>query len=70
MIVKAIPLIPHELINIEKLLVAVLTVLSPVIGKFILHIERLRHVEAIQPYLVRIDLFVPEVTCGGAGLSL
>ena len=36
----------------------------------ILHVERLSHVHAVQPYLVGIDLLVPEVAFLGAGLGL
>ena len=36
----------------------------------ILRIERLGHVESVQPHLLRIDLLVPETAFRGAGLAL
>lgn len=59
-----------EIASFQKLLVAVPAIFSFVIGKLILHVERLGHVEAIQPDLLGIDLLMPEVAGGGAGLFL
>ena len=69
-IIKSISQIPHLIVNGKKLLVAVLTVFSIVESQFILHIERLRHIKSVQPDLVRIDQFVPEIAGGGTGLAL
>ena len=68
MIVQAIAQVPHELVDIQELLIAVKAVFPLVVGKLILHIERLGHVQSIQPDLVGIDLFVPEIAGGGSGL--
>lgn len=38
------------------------------VGSFVLHIEGLCHIKPIQPDLMGIDLFVPEIPSRGAGL--
>ena len=68
-VVKSVPGIPHQFIHVGKLAAAVLTVQSVLVGESILHIEGLRHVKSVQPYLVGINLLVPEVAGGGAGLA-
>ena len=52
----------------KKLLKGVLAVSAVIIGYFILHIEGLGHIQAIQPDLVWIDHLVPEVACCGSWL--
>ena len=62
MIVKASLWILHELFYVPKLLKAILTAFKASVSSFIFHIEWLCHIKAIKPYLIRIDIFVPEVT--------
>ena len=62
--------ISHIFYNIGKLMKNVIIVLLVIEFGLILHVERLSHVHAVQPYLVGIDLLVPEVAFLGAGLGL
>ena len=43
--------------------------MHPVAAGFVLHIEGLRHIGAVQPDLPRVDFLVPEVAFLGAGLG-
>ena len=52
----------------KELLKGVPAVGTIIIGYFILHIEGLGHIQAIQPDLVWIDHLVPEVACCGSWL--
>ena len=52
----------------KELLKGVPAVGTIIIGYFVLHIEGLGHIQAIQPDLVWIDHLVPEVACCGSWL--
>ena len=62
--------ISHIFYNIGKLMKNVIIVLLVIEFGLILHVERLSHVHAVQPYLVGIDLLVPEVAFLGTWLRL
>ena len=62
--------ISHIFYNIGKLMKNVIIVLLVIEFGLILHVEGLSHVHAVQPYLIGIDLLVPEVAFLGAGLGL
>ena len=70
MVVKTIAQIPHEAVDIQKLLEAVQTVFSLIISKLILHIEGLGHVKAVQPDLIGINRLMPEIAGRSTGLCL
>ncbi len=69
MIVQTVAQVPHIPIHVHKLLITVPAVLPVIISEFILHIEGLGHIQAIQPDLVGIDLFMPEITFRSPGLA-
>ena len=69
MVVESISQISHQIVHIEELLVAVLAICTVIVNDLILHVERLCHVESIEPDLVRVNLLVPEIAGGSAGLS-
>ena len=48
----------------------VIVVLLVIEFGLILHVERLSHVHAVQPYLIGVDLLVPEVALLGTRLRL
>ena len=69
MVVQAGGFVPHVLLDVHELLVAVDAALHLVVAGLILHVEGLGHVGAVQPHLPRIDVLVPEVALLGAGLG-
>ena len=68
-VVQAGLLVPHVLLDVHELLVAVNAALHLVVAGLVLHIEGLGHVGAVQPDLPRINVLVPEVALPGAGLG-
>ena len=70
MVVQAGLGVLHVLLDVHELLVAVNAAVHPVAAGLVLHVEGLGHVGAVQPDLVRVDFFVPEVAFLGAGLGL
>ena len=70
MVVEPVEGLSHPPVYLKELLVRIFAVLTSVILCLVLHIERLGHVQPIQPYLVGINFLMPEVSCGCAGLFL
>ena len=62
MVVQSVSFAAHEFADILELPEAVHAGISVTKRKFILHIERLSHIKTIQPDLVWINFFVPEVS--------
>ena len=62
----------HKAFDIFELPEGIKTALEPAISFFILHIERLSHIETIKPDLIRVDLLVPEIPflCARHGVKL
>ena len=48
----------------------VIIVLLGIEFSFIFHVKGLSHIHTVQPYLIRVDLLVPEVALLGTGLRL
>ena len=69
MVVEAVAQITHEPVYIQELAVTVVAVFSVIVCEFILHIERLGHVQTVKPHLIGVDLFVPEIAGGSPGLA-
>ena len=69
MVVQAGGFVPHVLLDVHELLVAVDAALHLVVAGLILHVEGLGHIGAVQPHLPGIDVLVPEVALLGAGLG-
>ena len=69
MVVQAVQRFPHQPPDVSELSNNIGTVFAVVVFHRILHIERKGHIESIQPDLIGINLFVPEVAGGGARLS-
>ena len=62
MVIQAVSQITHQIVHIDELLIAVFAISTVVVSNFILHIKWLCHIESIQPDLVWINFFVPEIT--------
>ena len=70
MVVKPRLLIPHMPDDICELSENILIILPVMKFCLIFHIEGLRHVHAVQPYLIRINFLVPEISLCRAWLVL
>ena len=68
-VVKAGLFVPHMLLDVHELAVAVDAAAHLVEAGLVFHIEGLGHVGAVQPDLPGVDLLVPEVALLGAGLA-
>ena len=58
----------HALFHGEELLVGILAALAAVVSGLVLHVEGLGHKEPVQPYLLNIDVLVPEAVVRRAGV--
>ena len=70
MVVQAGLFVPHVLLDVHELLVAVDAALHLVVAGLVIHIEGLGHVGAVQPDLPGVNILVPEVALFGAGLGV
>ena len=67
MVVKARPGVLHILFHVIELLVDIIYAYTVPVGPDILHIEGLAHIKTIQPYLIRVNILMPEAPLCSTG---